>query len=59
MPTQGQAAYLNRNINSFVALVFVGTLALAVALIVWHASVGDNPIADFLSQNSALQAALQ
>jgi len=59
MPTTGQATYLHTNINSFVALVFIGSFGLGVALIVLQAATGDNPIADFIVQTSALKASVQ
>lgn len=58
MPTRGQATYFDQNINSFVALVFVGSFALGIGLIVWHAALGNNPIADFIAQNNILKAAM-
>lgn len=59
MPTLAQSISFRDNINSYIALVFVGSFALAIGLIVWHAAVGNNPIADFIAQNRLLQAALQ
>lgn len=59
MPTKGQANYLTHNINSFIALMFVGSFALGVGLIVWHAASGENPIADFIAQSSLTQQALR
>jgi len=59
MMTSGEATYFSRNINSFIALVFVGSFALGTGLIVWHSAVGDNPIADFLAQTAVVQAAVQ
>ncbi len=44
----GRASYLRANINSLVALMCVSTVALGAGLIIWHASTGHNPIADFL-----------
>ena len=52
LPTKGQAHYINQNINSFIALVFVGTFTLGIGLVVWHASTGHNPIADFIAQTA-------
>lgn len=51
MPTSGQAKYINANINSFIALVFVGTFALATGLLIWHAAFGENPIATVFAAN--------
>ncbi len=59
MPTTGQGIYIHENINSFIALTFVACFGLGVALIVLQAATGDNPIADFLMQTSALKASVQ
>ena len=59
MPTSGQAKYIDTNINSFVALVFVACFALGIGLVVWHAAVGNNPIADFLTQAQVSKALVQ
>lgn len=58
MPTQGQSKYFDTNINSYIALVFVGSFALGIGLIVWHASTGNNPIADFIAQSTLMQSQL-
>jgi hypothetical protein len=58
MPTKGEAMSFDSNINSFLALTLVGSLALGVALIVWHASTGSNPIADFIAQSEMTQEQL-
>lgn len=54
-----QTYYFSTNINSFVALVFVGSFALGVGLVVWHAAIGNNPIADFLAQASVTNSLAQ
>ena len=53
----GRASYLRANINSLLALMCVSTVALGAGLIIWHASSGHNPIADFLV-DSAVTAKL-
>jgi|GEM_PF-2684921 len=59
MITLGQATYIHQNINSFLALTFVGSFALCVGLIVWQAALGTNPIADFIVQTEVLRAAIE
>ncbi len=59
MPTTSQAEAFNTNINSYIALLFVGSFALGVGLVVWQAAVGDNPIADFMVKSAALQVLVQ
>ncbi|MDQ5955651.1 MAG: hypothetical protein QG621_655 [Patescibacteria group bacterium] len=54
-----QVSIVHQNINSLVALVFVASFAGGVALIIWHACIGNNPIADFLVQTSITRQALQ
>ena len=60
MPTQGEAVFLHQNINSFVALVFVGSFALMMGLIMVNVAFGYNPVANIiLSQSLATTAALK
>ncbi len=44
MITSGQATFLRSNINSFIALMFVGAVALGAGLMVWKAATGMNPV---------------
>lgn len=55
MPTSGQAKYISANINSFIALAFVGTFALATGLLIWHAAFGENPIATVFASSGYAQ----
>ena len=58
MITQGQAALLGQNIRSWIALAFVGTFALAMALMIWQTASGDNPIANAFAATVAQSTAL-
>jgi hypothetical protein len=51
MPTRGQAISLRSNINSVIALMFVGTFALMCGLLVWHATFNTDPVEQFLLAN--------
>jgi hypothetical protein len=44
------------NVNSVIALVFVGSFSLGLGLVIWHAAVGNNPIADFLAQTALVNS---
>lgn len=55
MPTSGQAKYISANINSFIALAFVSTFALATGLLIWHAAFGENPIATVFASSGYAQ----
>ncbi len=55
----GRENYLRANINSVVALMCVSTVALGAGLIIWHASSGNNPIADFLAESAATSKFVQ
>lgn len=50
MPTTGQANALHANINSFIALLFVGSFSLAMWLVVWQVAFGENPIANAFAE---------
>ena len=59
MPTSGQAAFFRQNINSYIALAFVGSFALLVGLVIVHAAFGYNPLAELIAhQAAAAQVAL-
>jgi len=57
MPTEGQATFFHQNINSFIALTFVGSLALAMGLFMVNIAFGYNPVANLLMQQSSATAA--
>lgn len=44
MMTSGEASLMQSNVNSFIALLFVGTVAFAAGLLIWHVATGINPI---------------
>lgn len=44
MITRGQAISLKSNINSVIALMFVGSFALMCGLMVWNSAFGENPV---------------
>ena len=57
MPTQGQATFFHQNVNSFIALMFVGSFALAMGLLMVNVAFGYNPVANLLIQESAATTA--
>ena len=60
MPTQGEATFLHQNINSFLALIFVGSFALAMGLLMVNLAFGYNPVMNIiLQQNIATISALR
>jgi hypothetical protein len=54
-----EASIVHQNINSLIALVFVGSFAAGIGLIIWHACVGSNPIADFIFHTTLVTQAAQ
>lgn len=44
MPTRGQAISFRSNINSVIALMFVGSFALMCGLLVWHNVFNTDPV---------------
>jgi len=50
MDLYGNTTLLNARIHSFVALAFVGSFAAAMALMIWQAAFGQNPIANAMAK---------
>ena len=50
---------IHQNINAVISSVFVVSFTVGIGLIVWHASTGKNPIADFLVETSVTRQMLQ
>ena len=59
MPISGEVTFLNQNVNSFFALILVGSFALAMGLLMLNIAFGYNPVVNlFLKQASATSVAL-
>ena len=58
MPGRQNVTFLDTQVHSIIGLSFVAAFALLMGLAVWHAAVGNNPIADFIAQSNATQALL-
>ena len=52
MPTKGEATFLHQNINSFIALAFVGSFALMMGLVMLNVAFGYNPIVNIIQNQS-------
>jgi len=50
MITQGQATLLQSQIRSYIALALIGSFSIAMALMIWQAAFGQNPIANAMAK---------
>jgi hypothetical protein len=50
MITQGQATLLQSQIRSYIALALIGSFAAAMALMIWQAAFGQNPLANAMAK---------
>lgn len=49
MPTLGQASFLRSNVNTFLGLLLVASVALWFGLHIWQAAGNSDPVATALS----------
>jgi hypothetical protein len=50
-----EVEWFRQNVNSLIALVFVGFFALGAGMLIWHSAFGKDPVIDGLASVIAPQ----